>query len=276
MTTTMPTPSLLISTRATPLLRLSAYDAAAHEVAFAGIDLDGDNEVRRTLVAGRSLERAIAHRGIRSLWLRPIQLEGVGLIPLAATAVTAGHGRPRLLLVIDVPDAVGRSDALALQVAAAKRVRAASERPLDIALAVRAENPDGSRRHLERATMLRHVCSEWDLQIALDLLPEPDATWEAEAALVRMLPRLAMVRIGVPRTVLSGGNRWRMASRVVATLTDGGYGGYLSLVPELSFWEKRSGVAIADRCASFAANVERRAIRQRHSRSRRPSQRQPG
>ena len=276
MSTPTITPNLLISTRSTPLLRLPAYEAAAHEAAFTGIDLDGVGDVRRAMVAGRSLERAIAHHSVRSLWLRPVQLDGVGELPLATPQVAAGNGRPPLLLVIDVPQMIAEPDALGLQVQAAARVRSLSDRPLDIALAVRAQNPDGSRRNLERVTMLRHVCSEWDLQIALDLLPKPDGSWEAEAALARILPRLAMVRIGIPRTMFSGGHRWRIASRVVATLADGGYAGYLSLAPELSLWEKRSTVTVADRCASFAANVERRAVRQRNQRARRPRQRQIG
>jgi hypothetical protein len=271
---TSSTPSLLISTRATPLLRFAAYDASANEAAFAGVDLDATDERRRTLVAGRSLTRAIASPSVRSVWLRPAQLEGTGLTPLAATAIATGHGRDRLLVVIDVPADVDRGEALSAQIAAAKRIRATSDRPLDISIAVRADNPDGSRLHLERLSLVRHICAEWDLRVALDLVHAPDPTWEAEAAIALLLTRLAMVRIAVPRTVLSGGARWRITSRAVATITDGGYRGYLSLVPELSLLEKRSAVAITHRCASFAANVERRAIRQQNDRARRTGRRQ--
>jgi hypothetical protein len=72
----------------------------------------------------------------------------------------------------------------------------------------------------------------------------------------------------VPRTLLSGGVRWRIASRVVAAATDGGYRGFLSVSPELSLWEKLSINTLADRSAMFAANLERRAVRVRGDRIR--------
>jgi hypothetical protein len=267
------TPSLLVSTRATSLLRLDAYHAAADEAAFSGIDLDGVDELRRVAVSSRSLDRALAHDAIRSVWLQPAQLEGDALLPFAAPLRQADR---RLLVVIDVPPGADRDGALRQQIAAANRIQNAAGHPLDLAVAVRAENPERSRAHLDRLVMIGHIAAEWDLKLALDLLPQPDVTWEAEAALVRLLPRLVMVRAAVPRSVLSGGTRWRMASRVMATLADAGYRQHLSLAPELSFWEKRSPVTIANRCATFAANVERRSMRRRIDGARRPGHRQFG
>lgn len=95
-----------------------------------------------------------------------------------------------------------------------------------------------------------------------------DGTWEAEAAMMRILPRLGMIRLTVPRTLLSGGIRWRIASRVVAAAADGGYRGMLSVAPELSLWEKLSVNALADRSAMFATNLERRTVRIRGDRIR--------
>jgi hypothetical protein len=91
--------------------------------------------------------------------------------------------------------------------------------------------------------------------------------------MLRILPRLAMIRLTVPRTLLSGGIRWRIASRVVAAATDGGYRGLISVAPELSLWEKLSVNALADRSAMFATNLERRFIRVRGDRLRSPGRR---
>lgn len=267
MTRLAGTPSLLISTLATPALRLDSYDAAVANAALVGIDLDATNDIRRMLVGSRSMHRALAHPGVKSVWLRPLQLESSGLTPLHDIAqVTGASALP--LLVIDVPESVNGDDAFALQLDAAARVRSAVGADYPIALAIRAENEDGSHEHLDRLHMLRHRVSEWDLKLALDLTAKPDGSWEAEAAMNRILPRLAMIRVTVPRTFLSGGARWRIASRVVAASTDSGFRGYLSIAPELSLWEKRSVGALADRSAIFAENVERRAIRVHNERLR--------
>jgi hypothetical protein len=122
--------------------------------------------------------------------------------------------------------------------------------------------------------MIRHKAGEWDFKLALDLTAKPDGTWEAEAAMMRVLPRIATIRLTVPRTLLSGGVRWRIASRVIASATDGGYRGFVSLSPELSLWERHSISTLADRSSMFAANVERRAMRVRSERSRITGRRQ--
>ena len=93
--------------------------------------------------------------------------------------------------MIDVPAGVDSDDALSIQLNAAGNVRSAVGSDLPIALAIRAENQDGSHDHLDRLHMLRHRVSEWDLKLALDLTCQPDGNWEAEAAMNRILPRTA-------------------------------------------------------------------------------------
>lgn len=266
MTRLAGTPTLLISTQATSLLDLAAYSAVAENAQLAGIDLDATNDFRRMLVASRSLHRALVYPTVRSIWLRPLQLETTGLIPLRDVARMTGAGELPLL-VIATPAGVDRDDALTLQMEAANWIRSTVNQNISIALAIRAENPEGTHDHLDRLHFVRHRASEWDLKLALDLTVQPDGAWEAEAAMNRIAPRLAMIRVMVPRTVLSGGTRWRIASRVIAAATDGGFDGMLSITPELSFWEKRSLATLADRSASFAENVERRAARVRRERN---------
>jgi hypothetical protein len=267
MTRLAGTPSLLVSTLASCAMRLDAYDAAAAHADLAGIDLDATNELRRMLIGSRSMHRALAHPGVRSIWLRPIQLETSGLVPFREVVRVSG-ATALPLLVIDVPNGVDSNDALSLQLGAAEKVRAAVGSDVPIAIAIRAENQDGSHDHLDRLHMIRYHVSEWDLKLALDLTCQTDGSWEAEAAMNRILPRTALIRITVPRTFLSGGTRWRIASRVIAAATDSGFRGYLSVAPELSLWEKRSVTSLADRSAIFAENVERRAVRVQNERLR--------
>jgi len=253
-------------------MRLDRYDAALDEADFDGIDLDATNELRRMFVASRSMSKTLANRSICAIWLRPLQLETTGLQPFRDIARTSGAERLPLV-VVDVPAAVESDDALAIQLAAAVRLRAVTGPDARIALAIHADNREGSRDHLDRLTMVRHQVGEWDFQLALDLTTRTDGTWEAEAAMMRILPRLGIIRLTVPRTLLSGGIRWRIASRVVAAAADGGYRGMLSVAPELSLWEKISVNALADRSAMFATNLERRAVRVRGDRLRHPGRR---
>lgn len=264
---------LLLSTQATSLLRLDGYASAVDEADLSGIDLDATNDFKRAIVASRSMHRALANQLVRSVWVRPLQLEGTGLQPFRDAAKTCGEARLPLLIV-DVPSGVDYLDAVGIQLAAANRLRGAVGNQASIAIAVRAENPEGNRNHLDRLSIIRHKAGEWDFKLALDLTTKPDGTWEAEAAMMRVLPRIANIRLTVPRTLLSGGVRWRIASRVIASATDGGYRGFVSLAPELSLWERHSISTLADRSAMFAANVERRAMRVRGERSRLSGRRQ--
>ncbi len=263
----MASPTLLLSSRASSLMRLDRYDAALDEADFDGIDLDATNDIRRMFIASRSMPKTLANRSICAVWLRPLQLETTGLQPFRDIARTSGAERLPLV-VVDVPAAVDPDEALGIQIAAGVRLRAVTGPEAPIAIAIHADNREGSRYHLDRLTMVRHQVGEWDFQLALDLTSNTDGTWEAEAAMMRILPRLGMIRLTVPRTLLSGGIRWRIASRVVAAAADGGYRGMLSVAPELSLWEKLSVNALADRSAMFATNLERRTVRVRGDRIR--------
>ncbi|MFT4036630.1 MAG: hypothetical protein QM692_00515 [Thermomicrobiales bacterium] len=53
----------------------------------------------------------------------------------------------------------------------------------------------GGRPHLVQLGALRRFAEEWDLGLALDLTGRLDPTWEAEAAVTRLGPRLRLIRV---------------------------------------------------------------------------------
>ncbi len=263
----MASPTLLLSSRSSGFMRLDRYQAAIDGASYDGLDLDATSDLRRYFVASHSFPKTLANPTIGSVWLRPMQLEGSGLQPFRDFARTSGASRlPHV--VIDRPAGVDVDDALQFQLTAARRLRNATGAAANIAIAIRAENREGSRDHLDRLTLLRHQVGEWDFRLALDLTTGVDGAWEAEAAILRIMPRLAHVRLVVPRTMLSGGVRWRIASRAVAAASDSGFDGIFSIAPDLSLWERLSVNALADRCAMFATNLDRRSSFVRSERTR--------
>jgi len=108
-----------------------------------------------------------------------------------------------------------------------------------IAVGVRAIDFTDDRRHLDELTAIRRTAEEWDLDVALDLTGPVSPHWEAEAATIRLLPRLTLVRLHpwIPNDG-RGPNRDRqaIAHRTVAMLADQGYAGSISLVPGSVPW----------------------------------------
>ena len=92
-----------------------------------------------------------------------------------------------------------------------------------------------SGSHLEHVANMRRIAEEWEMDIALDLTAPDIERWEAEAALVRLFPRLALVRIrpahdsdGLPATTPES----RASLRTIGMLADQGYSGVISIAPE--------------------------------------------
>ena len=268
----MASPTLLLSSRSSGFMRLDRYQAAVDGASLDGFDLDATSDLRRFFVASHSLPKTLAVPMLGAIWLRPLQLEGSGLQPFRDFArITGAERLPQI--VVDIPAGVDPDDALTLQLAAARRLRNATGSAAKIAIAIRADNREGSREHLDRLNLLRHKVGEWDFHLALDLTTGVDSAWEAEAAILRVMPRLSVIRLVVPRTMLSGGVRWRIASRAVAAASDSGYNGIYSIAPDLSLWERLSVNALADRCAMFGTNLDRRSNFIRSERSRLPGRR---
>jgi len=101
-----------------------------------------------------------------------------------------------------------------------------------VAVGIRAIDLGSDRGHLDHVLSIRHLAEEWDLDVALDLTGPVPRDWEAEAAIMRLLPRLALVRIS---SELEDGLHNRsitaqsIAARSIAILADQGYSGPISL-----------------------------------------------
>ncbi|HYI24918.1 MAG TPA: hypothetical protein VD767_05865, partial [Thermomicrobiales bacterium] len=63
------------------------------------------------------------------------------------------------------------------------------------ALGVQGARVSSGHDQLAELTALRHMAEEWDLDLALDLSGDVPHYLEAEAAVLRLLPRLTLVRI---------------------------------------------------------------------------------
>lgn len=106
-----------------------------------------------------------------------------------------------------------------------------------MAVGIRAVDLGGQKGHLDHIRSIRHLAEEWDLDVALDLTGPVPRDWEAEAAIVRLLPRLALVRIAPEagdglydhRSIATRS----IAARSIAILADQGYSGPISLAPSV-------------------------------------------
>lgn len=115
-----------------------------------------------------------------------------------------------------------------------------------IAVGVRAVDFANDRRQLDELIATRRMAEEWDLDIALDLTGNVSLSWEAEAAIVRLMPRLVLVRL----QSWMGGDGPRISSdrqaitlRTIAMLADQGYAGNISLLPRsVPWWSMTAGV----------------------------------
>lgn len=108
-----------------------------------------------------------------------------------------------------------------------------------IAIGIRAVDFADDRRHLDQLAATRRLAEEWDLDVALDLTGSVSPYWEAEAAIVRLMPRLTVVRVHPwlsPGATGSSLGPPVVAQRTIAMLADQGYAGSISLVERPVPW----------------------------------------
>jgi hypothetical protein len=222
-------PTILVGSDATWLGRptIGAGDAAT--AGLYGLDLD----LRRSWRAPSELdiERLDTVR-IRSVWL-PTAYTGVAveqrterLRAFLARAASL-HG---LRTIVVSPRST--SENVPLNTIAREQADAAGIR---LALEVRAEALlDERGSHLSRVANIRRFAEEWDLDIALDLGSGDLAGWETEAALMRLFPRLTLVRIG-PMHGPTGHHAITPSAsvcmRTVKMLADQAFGGMIGVLP---------------------------------------------
>ena len=92
--------------------------------------------------------------------------------------------------------------------------------------------------HLDIVANYRRMAEEWDLDLALDLTHSDIGAWEAEATLMRIFPRLTVVRVrplvledGTPADAVPA----RIGMRTMSMLADQAYSGLVSIAPEFVF-----------------------------------------
>lgn len=224
-------PTILVGSEATLLGRptIDAEDAAG--AGLFGIDLD----LRRAWRAPgeTDLERLDGVR-IHSAWL-PTRYGGLAIDArtdrLQAFLGEAATRNGLRTIVISQRAIAGNVPLIALAHEQAKAYG------LRLALEVRAETLlDERGPHLARVANFRRFAEEWDLEIALDLGSGDLAGWETEAALMRLFPRLALVRIGPMHG--SGGQHVvtpgaSVSLRTVKMLADQAFGGMISVMPTM-------------------------------------------
>lgn len=219
-------PTLLYGGALGPLGSPPRVARSAHREGYLAIDLDMRH---RWLPPSPS---ALADDGvvrIRSLWLPatiggPFQSHRVERLRAFVSFARERLGLRKVVIASGVSGSGGTS---LLQVI--RLMEDASG--VRLGLGVRA---DRSVDSLTTTAHARRVAEEWDLDLALDLAGPVPPGWEAEAAIVRMLPRLVLVRLCGWLPGLSADvdeSPTRIAHRSVTMLADQGYTGLLSIVP---------------------------------------------
>jgi hypothetical protein len=257
-------PRFVISSRSSPLLHLDRLADAAIRAATDGVEIDLTGGILRRRLFMRGWPLDVSH--VLSLWL-PASIRSLD-------DSTWSDWRPQRGLVV-VDEESGHTPNGKNQLAAAIRLRERLGGSARVALAIRPRNPDGGRAHLARLSMLRNVAEEWDLDLALDMCGPVDWLWEAEAAILRLAPRLRLLRIAHPLPALDSHVRSRMTQRTIAAAVDGGFDGVVAVVVPLPIWrwhdasclQRSSSVAVARLSDRFGIAPARygQGVRQRSS-----------
>lgn len=222
-------PTILVGSRSATFGKMTVSPVHAADAGIHGIDLD----LRRAWRCP-SIEdiRSLPTTRIKSVWL-PMQYAGP-MSEQRASRLRAflnfSATRCGLRTIVLPKNRPVRHQGIALgsmvqQLADWYGIRVAVSIPADSLI-------QQSGSHLEHVANMRRVAEEWDLDIALDLTSPCIEHWEAEAALVRLFPRLTLVRLqpwldrdGLP--VHTGPAR--VCMRSASMLADQAYSGTISI-----------------------------------------------
>ncbi len=226
-------PTVIYGGEATWLGSLGGQIPAASEHEFYGVDID----LRSTWMApswsavATNLSRHIIR--VRSVWIAgmlsgPLVSQRTERLLDFLRGCRGEHG----LRTIVIPRAahIRRGSSLGPHIRQFTAERAGTVPR--VAVGIRAADLGAERGHLDHLRSIRHLAEEWDLDVALDLTGRVSRDWEAEAAIIRLLPRLTLVRL----TPESGSRHVRhpiagrsITTRSVAILADQGYTGAISV-----------------------------------------------
>lgn len=240
-------PTILLGAQASRLGMIDGIVRDMSEQRFFAIDLD----LRSAWIAPSwphvAADASHSMMRVRSAWITGV-ITGPGSRSriLRLTTLLRGCKDDLGLRTIVIPRAAhlrrGSSIGPSIKDIVADRTKTSAR----IAVGIRALDFANDRRHLDELVATRRMAEEWDLDIALDLTGDVSLSWEAEAAIVRLMPRLTLVRlqcwIGGEG---SGGapDQQAITLRTIAMLADQGYAGSISLVPRsLPWWSMTAAV----------------------------------
>ncbi|HEV2527755.1 MAG TPA: hypothetical protein VGT61_04790 [Thermomicrobiales bacterium] len=257
-------PTMVLCTRSARILPVRAHAEAAEQAGLPGVDLDlGSRAFPVFNHPGTPPANHLERGRIDSLWLPTFQPSGFGSRHLDKLLERWNGEAGRLgvrSIVVDRDVAlrpVGSKDKRPVLL----RLREGVPAGVRIVVVLRPRSLEGTRLHLNSLVTLRRTAEEWDFDLGVDLLGPVDQRWEAEAAIQRLLTRLALVRIPSIAHDRQPAPRNRITSRVVAYLLDQGYQGTLSLTARLRPTDLMRPSALGIR-----AEAETRAIVSRHQR----------
>lgn len=233
-------PTILLGTQASCLGTIDGIVSDMSEQRFFAADLD-----LRSVWIAPSWPRVAADASRSTIRVRSAWIAGVITGPAARTrllrltTLLRGCKNDLGLRTIVVPRAAhlrrGSSIGPSIKEIVSDRTKTSAR----IAVGVRAVDFANDRRHLDQLVATRRMAEEWDLDIALDLTGNVSLNWEAEAAVVRLMPRLTLVRLHswIPGDDTSRSrDRQAIAIRTIAMLADQGYAGNISLLPHPAPW----------------------------------------
>ncbi|MGH2560191.1 MAG: hypothetical protein ACRDJH_14105 [Thermomicrobiales bacterium] len=235
-----------ISTRASAWRTLDWWISTAHDAGALPLDIELTTALRRRRLGITSWRQALMRPEVASVWIRATRIGPPSLAlsteMLSPPTICTPH--QTICLQHDaIADPKGDLDDA---VASAARLRASLEPSTRVALAVTPINPGGGREHLVRLQALRLRAAEWDVDLALDLTGKLDETWEAEAAMLRMSKRLAVIRLGYPPPNAPGSTKWKLVRRILSAAVDVEFSGVVAIAPTVRPW-RLVGSADAER-----------------------------
>lgn len=88
-----------------------------------------------------------------------------------------------------------------------------------------------SRDQLATLAAYKRFAEEWDVDLALDLSHDANRTWEIEATIIRLMPRLHHVRLPASLDDRGAVGSSRLVNRAITMLADQSFAGTISLLP---------------------------------------------
>jgi hypothetical protein len=248
MATRSAPPIIALSTAAIVPRSLHAWRSIARDAGAGGVDVDLSTWWRRLTRIWPSDDQPVAGTPVVSAWIARGSLSPEALAEILERMADGSiPGQIPLTIVVN-GDGLSEDGSLDVAIRGLKPFRERTGNVARIAIAIQPRNPEGGRDHLRWLQLLRHLAGEWDFDIALDLLGGIDDAWEAEAAILKLGPRLRLIRSPDPTPQLSPSREERLVRRIMSAALGAGFGGILSIRPYGSAFRHATLVESAQSC----------------------------